>query len=489
MSRSRRKSLPPIPRTIDPQTRAWMEAVKEQLDVGQGTRGNTLDTNLTYGDLIDIGVAKFKTKFSGGLFNSSQLVPVDQVIDRTIPPRPDGVYGAASIGANTLIWTDPFRQYRNHSHAEVLRAEGEDSLPGEAVKIGTANGSIYSDFTPQPGVFYRYWVRFVSRADITGPIHSSVGLLIETAIPAAVMIEAISGQIDESVLAGSLNQRINLIDGPDSLEGSVASIIKVESQARVEQDNVLSQQINTLASQVNSNLSAIQTESQTRATQNEALALQINTVYAQSNENASAIQTESQTRATQFNTLAQQITTVQSEFEDETAAIQQTLTTQGSAVDGLTAQWEVKSDVNGLVGGVGFFNNGETVDFGIVADRLWITPPNGTGMLKPFIIQDGAVYMNVAVIKEGSIDEGRIGPINFGKIVDSEGQPVTTLAGQLKAEQISTENMTISETATFLGNLDIKSASSGERLQIKNSKIQVFNEDNNLVLVLGNLTE
>jgi hypothetical protein len=56
-----------------------------------------------------------------------------------------------------------------------------------------------------------------------------------------------------------------------------------------------------------------------------------------------------------------------------------------------------------------------------------------------------------AYIPEGYITSGQVGAIGFGKITDSNGEPVTTVAGKLKAENIDVDNVRVAVAATFDG--------------------------------------
>jgi len=56
-----------------------------------------------------------------------------------------------------------------------------------------------------------------------------------------------------------------------------------------------------------------------------------------------------------------------------------------------------------------------------------------------------------AYIPEGYITSGQVGEIGFGKITDSQGNPVTTVGGLLKAENIDVDNLSVAEAATFFG--------------------------------------
>lgn len=117
---------------------------------------------------------------------------------------------------------------------------------------------------------------------------------------------------------------------------------------------------------------------------------------------------------------------------------------------------------DGYISGLGAYNDGTTSDFTIIADRFWVAPPGSQARRKPFIIQDGKVYIDTAVIREASIQEGQLGPISFGKITDGSGTPVTTVAGKLKGELIQAENLRVAQAAIFYGNVFSNNYQAGE---------------------------
>ena len=62
------------------------------------------------------------------------------------------------------------------------------------------------------------------------------------------------------------------------------------------------------------------------------------------------------------------------------------------------------------------------------------------------------------MIREASIQQGKIGPISFGKITDAYGNPVTNVGGKLKATSIETDQLwaAITNTQTaFIGTASI----------------------------------
>ena len=210
---TRRKALPPAPAGADPAVRQWMESVREQLEVSQGVRGSSLDQSVTFGDIIDIGLASFRSR-GRARFNATDLMPSSEAPNLTIPPAPAFVEGIAGIGFNTITFQIPL--YGNHGFAEIWRAEGTGALLGAAVKIGTANGTVYSDFTAVEGIVYVYWVRFISTSSIAGPYHASLGVELETLVRAATVLEDLEGQLSEIHLQTSLVGRIDLIDAEET---------------------------------------------------------------------------------------------------------------------------------------------------------------------------------------------------------------------------------------------------------------------------------
>jgi len=107
---------------------------------------------------------------------------------------------------------------------------------------------------------------------------------------------------------------------------------------------------------------------------------------------------------------------------------------------------------NGHVSGFTIFNTGQQSDFAVLADRFTIANQFGAER-HPFFVVGGNTYIDTALIRNASIQEGQLGPISFGKITDNNGTPVTTIAGKLKGELIEAENLRVAEAAVFYGNV------------------------------------
>lgn len=141
-----------------------------------------------------------------------------------------------------------------------------------------------------------------------------------------------------------------------------------------------------------------------------------------------------------FNDLNTRLDTI----EENKAAIQ----VAQADIDDMGVYWTVKTTVGDLTGGFGFYNDGTKTSFAVSADLFYVfNPANNTGSL-PFIIQNGAVYMNTAFIKDASIDSAKIGSVTFGKVKDANGNPVTTVGGLLKADYLDVDDLIANYIAT-----------------------------------------
>jgi hypothetical protein len=223
---------------------------------------------------------------------------------------------------------------------------------------------------------------------------------------------------------------------------------------------------------------------------------QLNTTVGQ---NSSAITNESTARTAADSALSTSISTLSSTVGVHTTSIQ----TNATSVDGLSGQYSVKIDSNGHVAGFGLSNT--TVNstpssaFIVRADKFAIINPastsNGLGTTSPSaasvpftvtsattlngVAVPAGVYMKSAYIQNGSIVNAMIGN---AAITDAK---ISTLS----ATKITTGTLDASSVAIIgvAPNLSLKSASSGERMEILAGKINVFDANGILRVKLGNL--
>jgi hypothetical protein len=191
--------------------------------------------------------------------------------------------------------------------------------------------------------------------------------------------------------------------------------------------------------------------------------------------------------------IAKQVNTVQSAVDGQTA----TVTANAQSVNGLEAQYTVKIDNNGAVAGYGLAStttgSGNIVsEFIVNADRFAIlkTSTDSGTPLVPFsvvttsytnngVTVPAGVYITDAFIANGTIDNAKIGnaAIDDAKISNLSAAKINT--GTLNAANVNIEGVT--------SGIDLKSAATGARMEIKADSIKVFDSSGTVRIKLGNL--
>lgn len=513
-------TIPEPPRTADAATRSFMAAVKEAIEVRLGRRGDPLEEGVTRRELVEAGIADI-AQGPGGMGSGSLVVPRpgNSAEASITPPMPSNLYAIGVFGGISLSWERPADQYNVHAYAEIWRSQTDDIA--DRVMLGSSRGSSYFDRIMETGErVYYYWVRFVSSYDKRGPFAGPVGARKER--DTRKLLEELSGAIDQSVLHQSLSTRIEEF-GQDIIAN--AQSILEEAQARGEavadvmseieaitgptgslaavRDLLIAEFDGAIAT-VNSSISAL-------TSPGGAVTNLVDAAAVASGSALAAYKSEVELVIGEGGTLATAVESLSTSVEGVTTAVQ----SQATIVQGLSAQFTLKLDVDGYVAGYGLYNDGATSDFAVAADRFWIAPPGSTGQIKPFVVQadplDGEqkVFINSAVIRDASIQEGKLGPITFGKLVDGDGMPVTTLSGKLLADNIDVENISITDgnisgvlkssaeawpggpplwSLDKAGGFAMNSATNGGRMEIRDNVIKVFDQNGVLRVQLGDLT-
>lgn len=164
--------------------------------------------------------------------------PAPYIPDLTPPPTPSGVSVFGGVNA-VGITTDAPTFLMGHGYARTLvygvTYPGTGPLPtfSEAVKVHEFVGDVGSfpaDFAQQ----WHIWLKWLTNDGVesVSPSGGANGDIATTAVDVTGLINALSGQIRESELFATLGDRIELIDGPSTLAGSVAARILAEADAR-----------------------------------------------------------------------------------------------------------------------------------------------------------------------------------------------------------------------------------------------------------------
>lgn len=131
-------------------------------------------------------------------------------------------------------------------------------------------------------------------------------------------------------------------------------------------------------------------------------------------QNGAAIKDEREQRQSEVGALASDMTIVQAAVGGHSASIQQQSTAIAGIQGDMNATWQVRADVNGLVGGIALGNNGWTVDFLVRASSFAVQGPGGSKNV-PFVVYpdgttinevyiDPGVYIKDAYIRNAAID-------------------------------------------------------------------------------------
>lgn len=391
---------------------------------------------------------------------AGQNVPKPGDPDNNVSLSANSVYGGINVS-----WSYPSVNPQAVAHTILYRGVNND--PTKKVELVRVGSSIYFDaLDPTTDTTYYYWIRFLT---VNGTLMDPIGPVSAIAKPRGVQtLESLTGLIDSGVLAQELKTSIagitlqgqqllqeiqDRISSNTELSGLIAAVqsgqqdamtyVQQEITQRTTADSAIVQMVNTMAAAVAQNTAAIFTESQTRADKDSAMATQITTLFSQSSDNASAIQHESTTRAnadsalaTSVSTLTTRVGNAESTLRDEQTArstadsalasrmttaesslfgnvasgqvaLQTQINTTNGKVTSIGALYTAKVQVNGLIGGFGVYNNGQTVEAGFDVDRFWVgrTSPD---KVKPFIIDNGIVYIDKARIRTADIDTLKI---------------------------------------------------------------------------------
>ena len=179
---------------------------------------------------------------------------------------------------------------------------------------------------------------------------------------------------------------------------------------------------------------------------------------------------------------------------------------RGKVAD-IAASYVVKLDPTGAyAAGFGLYNSGGTSEFAVMASRFSVGEP-GSGKRRPFIVQGGVTYIDVAMIREASIQRGQIGAINFGTITGADGKPVTTVAGKLKAEAIDVGSLRVTDAnidgviksgavasngqprwmLDKAGGMVLNGSGPGGRMELRDAVQKVFDSAGRIRVQIGNL--
>lgn len=329
-------------------------------------------------------------------------------------PSNDSVLSATpAFGGIDITWSLPTTRPFAVSYTKLFRGLTADFAT--AIQIAEPSGGFYYDKLDSATRHY-YWIQHVS---VNGTLGAVIGPATAIARPViAKVIEDLTAQIDAGLLAQSLKGRIDAI-------ALLQNDLLKEVRDRENGDTTWAQALADVQNGVAQAHTFIANERSTRISENSALVQQIQGVATTSGNALSAAMTTLRSEATaDRQAMTTRIDTVNSQLGTQISSVQTQSTTSINSLTGtVNALWTAKVDVNGLIGGFGLSNNGQQVEAGFDVDRFWIG--RTTNKRKPFIIDNGVVY----------IDEAAINKLTFSKLRDESGSFLVA-GGKIKANYL-----------------------------------------------------
>ncbi|WP_162094850.1 host specificity protein J [Pseudomonas chlororaphis] len=246
------------------------------------------------------------------------------------------------------------------------------------------------------GASFFFWARLVDRTGNVGPWYpTGVGVNGQASSDQTEYEKYFAGQIGESALGQHLGGRIDLIDGPADLPGSVNNRIQVVSG----EVSAISEKVDGVFAQVNPPM----------AGSTEDLAGSEESFVGVWSVQSAVIEGDVAT--------GKRVDTVQVEMGQNNAAIQQVSQAQ-VALDGkASTMWSVKMQIDSagryVAAGIGLgIENGPAglqSQFLVSADRFAVVNGLGGSPTAPFVVQNGQTFINSLFVMDGSITNAKIG--------------------------------------------------------------------------------
>ncbi|WP_236183055.1 DUF1983 domain-containing protein, partial [Pseudomonas ceruminis] len=158
----------------------------------------------------------------------------------------------------------------------------------------------------------------------------------------------------------------------------------------------------------------------------------IDGLYASVGDASAAIQNEATARSDGDTALGRRVDTVQSNLGATNATVQQISAAQTALNGKVNATWSVKLGLTSggtyyAAGfGLGLENQGGTFQssFVVLANRFAIMNPVGEGLIVPFAVQNGQVFINDALISNLAVQKAIVGNSINSSALANDGTPI-----------------------------------------------------------------
>lgn len=529
MAKTRVPSLPNPNAISDPTLRQLVTAMKEVIEVGLGQRGDELDRAATLRDLTEAGVISARTTPTGKITELLGTVQVD-VVDLTAPPAAVNLQATGGFSQVALSWEIP-AFYGNYGYTEIHR-NAVDNL-STAVLVGVTAAGVFSDAVDTASTFY-YWVRIVSATGVVGDFNAASGTVATTAIQPQDLLDSLAGQLSESELNATLNSRIDLVDAPTT---GLVDVVTATTTGLVDRASALETSVNTTTTGLLDRATALEntvgdansglvydlaTLDSTVTDPTTGLTTKVSTLETTVGDGASGLVFDLATLdATVTNPttgLTTKVSTLESTVGDGASGLVADVTSLSSTVNNETtgvaanasavsslstsvstntsdlttakAQYVLKTDVNGKLAGFGLLNDGTSSAVEFLTDKFTIAHPSATAGAAnriAFAVEGGKTVMDGAYIKDATITDAKIGSVSADKISVATLSAFSADMGSITAGDLTSPDGKVNINLTA-GTFDIKSSTTGARLEIKDNVIKVYDASGVLRVKMGDLT-
>ena len=184
----------PVPSDFSQEGKRFAQFVNDSLQQLRGEKGNKLDSAVTFGDLINSGLAEKSniqiagggstiSAAGGGVVNILKSVSEEGV---DFPTAPSGVSADGAFKNIIIDWDYP--TYQGHSHTEVFVADADSFASVEITKgrlspkfLGQTTATVFNHAVGNSQTKF-YWVRHINKNGVAGPVHSTSGISATTVL-------------------------------------------------------------------------------------------------------------------------------------------------------------------------------------------------------------------------------------------------------------------------------------------------------------------
>ncbi|WP_017445798.1 phage tail tip fiber protein [Gayadomonas joobiniege] len=403
------KAFSGIPRGNDKQA---LSALVQNVETFMGSRGSGLDRAVTLRELVDLNIASVRIG-KGKVVGISEPEKGGES-SSAVPTKPTG-FAATGAWSNIILTWDA-NTNKHFAYTEVWRSTSDNF--GSATLIDRSASAIYADGVGVNREYY-YWIRHVNSNGKVSALNDTAGAYAKTAVDVDAVLNELGGQINNSHLAISLRDSIQLIADIDNLNLPPDSVLsqKIEGiVSRFELESLGNTQalaaLDDQGERLLFNEASIKETQRAIANGEQAQAIINQQLNAKTQEAESSITNLIEVLASDKDTIGSIARAISqytvSNPEGGSATLEQLAQVAYSkgenAEDLFTAQWGVKTQIADLIGGVGFYNDGNQTQFIVSADTFSIIDPRDDSA-KPLLsvkkndpdFEDGVYLSNVFI--------------------------------------------------------------------------------------------